>query len=122
MKSSTRSRTVAWMLAAIAVTPLAAAAETEVLETDVGSTVALKDGRADVMSVWSVDSGGGESSHGGLTLVATAGQHDAGVVSEGGFALAGGLWAGEVDLGLIFSDGFESNDTDAWSSVVGSAP
>ena len=74
------------------------------------------------MTVWSVDSGGGESSHGGLTLVATAGQHDAGVVSEGGFALAGGLWAGEVDLGLIFSDGFENNSTGAWSTVVGSAP
>lgn len=74
------------------------------------------------VTVWSVDSGGGESSHGDLALVGTAGQHDAGVISEGGFALAGGLWAGEVDLGLIFSDGFENSDTDAWSSVVGSAP
>jgi hypothetical protein len=74
------------------------------------------------MEVWSVDSGGAESGHGGLTLVGTIGQHDTGVVAQGGLALAGGLWAGEVDADFIFIDGFESGDAVSWSSVVGLNP
>jgi hypothetical protein len=74
------------------------------------------------MDVWSVDAGGGESSHDDLSLVATIGQHDAGVVARDGLVLAGGLWGGEVELGGVFADGFESGDVGAWSSVVGLNP
>jgi hypothetical protein len=73
------------------------------------------------MDVWSVDAGGGESSHDDLTLVATIGQHDAGVVERDGLVLAGGLWGGDTELG-VFADGFESGDAGAWSSVAGLNP
>ena len=107
------------MLVAMVVTPLAAATGTEVSETDVGSTVALKDGRADEMSAWSVDSGGGESSGGDFSLTAAIGQPDAGLITQCGTVLAGGLWAGAVDLESLFCNGFESGGTDVWSSAVG---
>lgn len=119
MKSSTRARTAGWILAVFVMTSLVSASETETLKEGVGSTAALKDGRADQMSTWSVDAGGGQSIGGGFALVAAIGQPDAGVVSQGDIVLAGGLWAGALDTGAIFSNGFESGDTDSWSSVVG---
>jgi len=122
MKSSTRARTAGWILAMLVMTSLVSASETEILKEGEGSTAALKDGRADQMSTWSVDAGGGQSSGGGFALVAAIGQPDAGVVARGGTALEGGVWAGAVDLGFIFGDGFESSGTGVWSSVVGGNP
>jgi len=42
---------------------------------------------------WTVDGGGGTSTGGVYTLNATIGQHDAGSMSGGQFALVGGFWA-----------------------------
>jgi hypothetical protein len=41
-----------------------------------------------------IDGGGGASSGGGFTLTGTIGQPDAGAMSAGAFACAGGFWAG----------------------------
>ena len=47
------------------------------------------------LSWWTVDGGGGTSSTGGgYSLGGTAGQPDAGVLSGGVYALAGGFWRG----------------------------
>ncbi len=81
--------------------------------------VAPGSGRADGMAAWSVDSGGGASSGGGFSLTASVGQPDAGLTSGCGTVLAGGLWAGAVDLQPVFCNGFESGGTDEWSSVIG---
>ncbi len=43
---------------------------------------------------FTVDGGGGQSAGGGFTLVGTAGQADAGVLSGGTYTLAGGFWPG----------------------------
>jgi hypothetical protein len=44
---------------------------------------------------WStVDGGGGSSSGGEFTVDGTVGQHDAGTLSGGTYALAGGFWSG----------------------------
>jgi len=83
-----------------------------------GLQVAPKSIRADSMAAWSVDSGGGESSAGGFSLIASIGQPDAGLVAQGGTALFGGLWAAETNSALIFRDGFESGGTDQWTSAV----
>ncbi len=122
MKSSTRARTAGWILAVLVMTSLVSASETKILKQGAGSTAALKDGRADEMFAWSVDSGGGESSGGDFSLTAAIGQPDAGVVARGGTAFEGGVWAGAVDLGFIFGDGFESSGTGVWSSAVGGNP
>ena len=100
---------------------LAGASEPAETGADVESQDAPKQGRADGMAAWSVDSGGGESSGGDFTLTAAIGQPDAGVLSQGDTVLAGGLWAGleGADPGSIFADGFESGDAGSWSSVVG---
>lgn len=75
--------------------------------------------RADAMAAWSVDSGGGASSGGGFSFTASTGQPDAGLISQCGTVLAGGLWAGAVDLQPVFCNGFESGGTGSWTSVVG---
>jgi hypothetical protein len=46
------------------------------------------------LSWWSADSGGGMSVTGGYTLLAIAGQPEAGLMQGGGFSLAGGLLGG----------------------------
>ena len=43
---------------------------------------------------FTVDSGGGPSSGGALTLNATVAQPDAGVLAGGNYTLTGGFWAG----------------------------
>ena len=50
----------------------------------------------------SIDGGGGHSTDGFFTLTGTLGQPDAGVMSGGGFTLAGGFWGG---VGVIQSAG-----------------
>src|SRR5262245_54852489 len=42
---------------------------------------------------WTVDCGGGTSSGGGLTLIGTVAQPDAGALSGGALILAAGFWA-----------------------------
>jgi hypothetical protein len=106
-------------LAVFVMTSLVSASETKILKRDVGSTAALKDGRADGMAAWSVDSGGGASSGGGFSLTASIGQPDAGLISQCGTVLAGGLWAGAVNLQPVFCNGFESGGTGGWSAIAG---
>ena len=101
------------------IVPLAGASEPAENGADVESRGAPKEGRADGMAAWSVDSGGGESSGGDFTLTAAIGQPDAGVLSQGDTVLAGGLWAGTLGSECLFCNGFESGGTGAWSSVVG---
>lgn len=76
----------------------------------------------DEIVAWSVDGGGGESSGGGFVLTAAVGQVDTGVVHNCGTALEGGLWSGAIDLQPVFCNGFESGDTNGWSSVTGGMP
>jgi len=101
------------------IVPLAGASEPVVSGADVESRDAPKEGRADAMAAWSVDSGGGESSGGDFTLTAAIGQQDAGVQSQGDTVLAGGLWAGVLGSECLFCNGFESGGTGAWTSTVG---
>ena len=114
-------RRVSFVVAVLVVLPIALAGASEPAESgaDVGARDAPKEGRADGMAAWSVDSGGGASSGGGFSLNAAIGQPDAGMISRCGTVLAGGLWAGEVDLQPLFCNGFESGGTGAWSSGVG---
>jgi len=101
------------------IVPVVGASEPVESGADVDSRNAPKQGRADGMAAWSVDSGGGESSGGDFTLTAAIGQPDAGVLSQGDTVLAGGLWAGALGSECLFCNGFESGGTGAWSSVVG---
>ena len=103
----------------VSLVPLAGASESAETGADVESRDAPKQGRADGMAAWSVDSGGGESSGGGFTLTAAIGQPDAGVLSQGDTVLAGGLWAGALASECLFCNGFESGGTGAWTSTVG---
>ncbi len=119
MKRSSRTGVVGWLLAVAAVAPIAVASDPGSPEPDGSQTAAVEDVRADRMSAWSVDSGGGESSGGDFSLTAAIGQPDAGVLVGGDTVLAGGLWAGAVDSGGVFFDGFESGDTGGWSASVG---
>ena len=68
---------------------------------------------------WSIDGGGGASTGGSFDLIAAAGQTEAGASSSGGTMLESGLWAGVIDLQLIFADGFETGDTSLWSVTSG---
>jgi len=113
-----RTRVVVLVMAVV-LPPYAAASEPESPGSDAPSSAVVNSGRADEMSAWSIDGGGGQSSGGGFALTATIGQPDAGVLAQGGTVLAGGLWAGVLDSGSIFFNGFESGDTGSWSSVVG---
>lgn len=68
------------------------------------------------VSWWSVDGGSGRSTGGSFTLTATVGQPEAGRLAGGSFILVGGFVTPSAP-GLIFSDGFESGGTSAWSSA-----
>ncbi len=71
------------------------------------------------LSWYSVDGGGGLMSTGGtFELSGTIGQADAGLMTEGSYALTGGFWA-VSRAGDIFGDGFESGDVGFWSSSIG---
>jgi hypothetical protein len=59
--------------------------------------MATKGTRADTngtydLTWFSIDGGGGQSSGSGYALIGTLGQPDAGVLSGGGYQLAGGFW------------------------------
>lgn len=112
---------VSFVVVVLVLLPIAAAAASEPAEAGVGAGAqnAPESGRADAIPVWSVDSGGGASSGGDFSLIAAIGQPDVGLVSKCGTALAGGLWAGTVDLQPVFCNGFESGGTGGWSSVTG---
>ena len=111
---------VGFIVAALLMISLAVARGTEQTEITEGphDGIATKELRADGMAAWTVDSGGGESSGGGFALTAAIGQPDAGELSAGNTVMAGGLWAGSVELQILFYDGFESGDTTAWSSTT----
>ena len=107
---------------AVVFSPLWGASEEVSVQPDTRASSTASAGRADEMSAWSIDGGGGQSSGGGFALTAAIGQPDAGVLAQGGAVLAGGLWAGALDSGSIFFNGFESGDTSSWSSVIGGNP
>lgn len=119
MIRSIGTHVLGWFFAVAVFAPLAAGSEPERAEAETAAPAAVEDRSADEMSAWSVDSGGGTSSGGDLSLTAAIGQPDAGRISKGSMVLDGGLWVGAVDLHAIFYDGFESSDTGAWNSVVG---
>jgi hypothetical protein len=66
---------------------------------------------------FTIDSGGGTSSFGTTELTGTVGQPDIGVATAGSIALIGGFWGRGVP-DHIFTDGFESGDSSAWSTTV----
>jgi len=99
--------------------PLAGASEGMDSGKDMETPAVPKSGRADGMAAWSADSGGGESGGGGFSLTASIGQPDAGLISQCGTVLAGGLWAGAIDFQSVFCNGFESGDTGGWSAATG---
>lgn len=71
------------------------------------------------------DTGGGVSAGGNFVLSGTIGQPDAGAPLVAGiYRLDGGFWPGARSLAahLIFSDGFASGTTAAWSATVPLAP
>ncbi|MEM1206101.1 MAG: hypothetical protein AAGN66_22920 [Acidobacteriota bacterium] len=57
-------------------------------------------------------------------LRGTIGQPDVGVTAQGAFYLAGGFWASQGRVGILFRDGFESGGTSLWSVtfIEASAP
>jgi hypothetical protein len=63
------------------------------------STVLAQTGDGYDLSWWTVDGGGGSSSGGPYTLSGTVGQPDAGVLSGGTYALAGGFRPGAISDG-----------------------
>lgn len=78
--------------------------------------------RAQVLSgSWrTLDGGGGGSSTGLFLVRGTIGQPDAGVpLLVGPYRLQGGFWPGAISLpsNMIFSDGFASGNTTAWSAT-----
>jgi len=119
MKALRRVSIVVVVVALVFGVPLAGASEPMASEEDVNAGEAPKSDRADEMTAWSVDSGGGESSGGDFSLIASIGQPDAGNLSQGDTVLDGGLWGGAVDLEILFYDGFETGDTGGWSTAVG---
>jgi hypothetical protein len=67
---------------------------------------------------WSVDSGGGASTDGDFGLTGTIGQPDTSSSAGGPFVVTAGLWGGPLVNGVVlFSDGFETGTTEAWSAV-----
>lgn len=70
-----------------------------------------------VTLLFTIDSGGGTSSHGETELVGTIGQPDVGVATAGSVSLIGGFW-GRSAPNDVFADGFESGDASAWSTTV----
>ena len=68
-----------------------------------------------------LDAGGStERSPDNLVVRGTIGQPDVGASASGTYFLTGGFWSTGGSIG-IFSDGFESGDTSAWSVTVGAA-
>lgn len=65
-----------------------------------------------------VDGGGGRSQGDDFTVKGTAGQPDAGDSAGGDYSLVGGYWPFFAD-DSIFSDGFESGNTSAWTLAEG---
>jgi len=118
MRTAVRVCVVFALLLVIPISP-AGASEPAGSGIEGDARAAPKFERADGMTAWSVDSGGGESNGGGFTLLAAIGQPDAGVVSQGDTVLSGGIWAGALGSGCLFCDGFESGDTGAWDSSAG---
>ena len=96
--------------------------EPESPEKEAGTNAEDASKSADDLSWWSIDSGGGQSSSGNLSLSSSIGQPDAGVVSRDGYVFAGGILSGPVDLKHVFYDGFESGDVSSWSASVGDDP
>lgn len=119
MKRSMRTRAVGWVLAVVVLCSIVAAHESETLLPAARTSVTEDGRRAEEVTAWSVDSGGGESNGENFSLTAAIGQPDAGQLSQGNTVLDGGLWVGAVDLQVIFNDGFETGDTSGWSTVVG---
>jgi hypothetical protein len=73
----------------------------------------------DAIEWWSVDNGGSVSTGGAWQLTSTIGQPDAGDLAGGAFVLEGGFEIRRPAAGpSVFSDGFESGGTGAWSSVT----
>jgi hypothetical protein len=74
---------------------------------------------------FSIDGGAAESQGGGFSLRGTIAQPDSAITAGGTFVLTGGFLAVQRtqgpcnSAGLIFCDGFESADTQAWSFVTG---
>jgi hypothetical protein len=73
---------------------------------------------ADAMDWWSVDAGGGRTSGGTWMAISAIGQFDAGTLSAGAVTMNGGfVVADEPGEPPLFTDGFETGDLGAWSSV-----
>ena len=67
-----------------------------------------------------IDGGGStERSVNDISIRGTIGQPDVGAAGAGTTVLRGGFWASDGLFGLLFTDGFESGDTAAWSTAVG---
>jgi hypothetical protein len=68
---------------------------------------------------FSLDAGGGESAGGGFRVLGTIGQPDAAVLSEPatGYTLVGGV-RGRLSGFALFRDGFESGDSNRWSTTI----
>lgn len=76
-------------------TPLALATITLLILSLIAFTIpALAQGSDYILDWWTVDGGGGTSSSGSeYTLHGTAGQPDAGTLSNGDYTLTGGFWS-----------------------------
>ncbi|MGQ0626925.1 MAG: EF-hand domain-containing protein [Phycisphaerales bacterium] len=69
------------------------------LTSSISSTIAIvllaAPARAQLaIASFTIDGGGGTSAGGAFTLMGTIGQHDAGAMSAGAVAIAGGFWIG----------------------------
>jgi len=62
---------------------------------------------------YTIDGGGGTSSAGTLSVSGTLGQHDAGVLTGGGFTVKGGFWAGVETPPACPGDVDGDNDVDS---------
>lgn len=73
----------------------------------------------DAIDWWTVDGGGGAAVGGDWRIDGVAGQPDAGSIAGGSYVLDGGFAVTLTPAGpLVFADGFESGDTDAWSATT----
>jgi hypothetical protein len=95
-----RTKRLTWLL--LAVCCLLLAAVSLALAQAEGDPTGSSQSGLD-LSWWTVDGGGGTSSgDGGLRLVGTAGQPDAGLLKGDGFTLRGGLWRGGEAVGTAY--------------------
>ncbi|MDA8019745.1 MAG: hypothetical protein MPN21_20080 [Thermoanaerobaculia bacterium] len=82
------------------------------------STTAQSGGKFEITRS-TLDAGGStERSPDNVVVRGSIGQPDVGVAAAGSYYLTGGFWSTQGNIG-IFSDGFESGDTSAWSGTVG---